>query len=378
MLTIYNLKPNEKIEINKVNYDANFYNSDSKQDKIVLINHDQFHLNEAVMEIKKKILYNQNHKLIKDYISHIDDDELYFIKDLYYDLAFPYNVYSNVETNNNPKYEFKNETENNSINETQLNQKNKLKIITTFLKDIFQKIFKQTFAKENIKIVNSLYFKKALEFIDDLKLDINKKNTLYIYPESKIYKTQLDLTFNVFLSNLEPKKQLLRKKIYDYINDKHLNLVTITIEDLLSKIEKMKLGDSIIYKINMLNSKKIQFVLDYLTLIFNNVYLINSVTNNIIKEEFFIIGIEKKTEPLLKSVPEISYLYSSENYSYINQLIYLMKIYKKRLLNIFITIDKYYIDTCKIVNDYEKFNIYFHDLMKYEYYNLHLRRIRYI
>ena len=55
-----------------------------------------------------------------------------------------------------------------------------------------------------------------------------------------------------------------------------------------------------------------------------------------------------------------------------------MKIYKKRLLNIFITIDKYYIDTCKIVNDYEKFNIYFQDLMKQEYYNLHLRRIQYI
>lgn len=374
MLTIYNLKPNEKIEIDKVNYDTNFYNSDSKQDKIVLISHDQFHLNEAVVEIKKKILHNQNPKLIKDYISHIDDDELYFIKDLYYDLAFPYNVYSNTDS----KDIYKNETENNTMNETSLNQKGKLKIITTFLKDVFQKIFKQTFIKENIKIVNSLYFKKALEFIDDLNLDVNKENILYIYPESKIYKTQLDLTFNVFLSNLEPKKQLLRKKIYDYINDKHLNLVTITIEDLLSKIEKMKLGDSIIYKINMLNSKKIQFVLDYLTLIFNNVYLINSVTNNIIKEEFFIIGIEKKTEPLLKSVPEISYLYSSENYSYINQLIYLMKIYKKRLLNIFITIDKYYIDTCKIVNDYEKFNIYFHDLMKQEYYNLHLRRIQYI
>ena len=374
MLTIYNLKPNEKIEIDKVNYDANFYNSDSKQDKIVLISHDQFHLNEAVVEIKKKILHNQNPKLIKDYISHIDDDELYFIKDLYYDLAFPYNVYSNTDS----KDIYKKETENKTINETSLNQKGKLKIITTFLKDVFQKIFKQTFIKENIKIVNSLYFKKALEFIGDLNLDVNKENILYIYPESKIYKTQLDLTFNVFLSNLEPKKQLLRKKIYDYINDKHLNLVTITIEDLLSKIEKMKLGDSIIYKINMLNSKKIQFVLDYLTLIFNNVYLINSVTNNIIKEEFFIIGIEKKTEPLLKSVPEISYLYSSENYSYINQLIYLMKIYKKRLLNIFITIDKYYIDTCKIVNDYEKFNIYFHDLMKQEYYNLHLRRIQYI
>lgn len=374
MLTIYNLKPNEKIEIDKVNYDANFYNSDSKQDKIVLISHDQFHLNEAVVEIKKKILHNQNPKLIKDYISHIDDDELYFIKDLYYDLAFPYNVYSNTDS----KDIYKNETENNTMNETSLNQKGKLKIITTFLKDVFQKIFKQTFIKENIKIVNSLYFKKALEFIGDLNLDVNNENILYIYPESKIYKTQLDLTFNVFLSNLEPKKQLLRKKIYDYINDKHLNLVTITIEDLLSKIEKMKLGDSIIYKINMLNSKKIQFVLDYLTLIFNNVYLINSVTNNIIKEEFFIIGIEKKTEPLLKSVPEISYLYSSENYSYINQLIYLMKIYKKRLLNIFITIDKYYIDTCKIVNDYEKFNIYFHDLMKQEYYNLHLRRIQYI
>ena len=349
MLTIYNLKQNENLK-NEILYDANFVNSDVKLDKIININYNQIQLNETIMEIKRKLLYNRNDELIKNYILHIDEEELYYIKDLYFDLAFPFDVN---------------------------NKENKLKVIVRFLNEIFEKIFKQTFIKKNIKVSNSVYYKKALESIDDLNLTINQKNTLYIIPESKIFKKQINLTSNLFLSEIEPKKQFIKESINNYIKNKHIELVRVTIEDLYDKIRKMSLGDSLIYKLNILNSKKIQYTLDYLTTIFKKVYLINSITTNVIKEDFFIICVEKTNEIYLNDVPKISHLYISENYSYINQLLYLMKIYRKRLINIFIAIDNYYIDSNKITKEYEKFDIYFKELLKYDYYKLHLKRIGY-
>lgn len=349
MLTIYNLKQNENLK-NEILYDANFVNSDVKLDKIININYNQIQLNETIMEIKRKLLYNRNDELIKNYILHIDEEELYYIKDLYFDLAFPFDVN---------------------------NKENKLKVIVKFLNEIFEKIFKQTFVKKNIKVSNSVYYKKALESMDDLNLTINQKNTLYIIPESKIFKKQINLTSNLFLSEIEPKKQFIKESINNYIKNKHIELVRVTIEDLYDKILKMSLGDSLIYKLNILNSKKIQYTLDYLTTIFKKVYLINSITTNVIKEDFFIVCIEKTSEIYLNDVPKISHLYISENYSYINQLLYLMKIYRKRLINIFIAIDNYYIDSNKITKEYEKFDIYFKELLKYDYYKLHLKRIGY-
>ena len=68
----------------------------------------------------------------------------------------------------------------------------------------------------------------------------------------------------------------------------------------------------------------------------------------------------------------------SENYSYVNQLIYFMKIYRKYLINIFMSIDNYYIRKNTIVNEYEKFRIYFNDLMQCDYYKQHLKRIGYL
>lgn len=349
MLTIYNLKQNENLK-NEILYDANFVNSDVKLDKIININYNQIQLNETIMEIKRKLLYNRNDELIKNYILHIDEEELYYIKDLYFDLAFPFDVN---------------------------NKENKLKVIVKFLNEIFEKIFKQTFIKKNIKVSNSVYYKKALESINDLNLTINQKNTLYIIPESKIFKKQINLTSNLFLSEIEPKKQFIKESINNYIKNKHIELVRVTIEDLYDKIRKMSLGDSLIYKLNILNSKKIQYTLDYLTTIFKKVYLINSITTNVIKEDFFIVCVEKTGENYLNDVPKISHLYISENYSYINQLLYLMKIYRKRLINIFMTIDNYYIDSNKITKEYEKFDIYFKELLEYDYYKLHLKRIGY-
>lgn len=349
MLTIYNLKQNENLK-NEIYYDANFANNDVKLDKIININYNQIQLNETIMEIKRKLLYNRNDELIKNYISHIDEEELYYIKDLYFDLAFPFDVN---------------------------NKENKLKVIIKFLIEIFEKIFKQTFIKKNIKVSNSIYYKKALESIDNLNLTINQKNILYIIPESKIFKKQINLTSTLFLSEIEPKKQFIKESINNYIKNKHIELVRVTIEDLYDKIRKMSLGDSLIYKLNILNSKKIQYTLDYLTTIFKNVYLINSITTNVIKEDFFIVCVEKINEIYLNDIPKISHLYISENYSYINQLLYLMKIYRKRLINIFMTIDNYYIDSNKITKEYEKFDIYFKELLKYDYYKLHLKRIGY-
>lgn len=350
MLTIYNLKPNENLKNKEIKYDSNFINNDIKLDKIININYNPVQLNETIIEIKRKLLYNRNDELIKNYILHIDEEELYYIKDLYFDLAFPFDVN---------------------------NKENKLKIIIKFLIEIFEKIFKQTFIKKNIKVSNSIYYKKALESIENLNLTINQKNTLYIVPESKIFKKQINLTSNLFLSEIEPKKQFIKESINNYIKNKHIELVRITIEDLYDKIGKMSLGDSLIYKLSILNSKKIQYTLDYLTTIFKKVYLINSITTNVIKYDFFIICIEKTNEIYLNDVPVISHLYTSENYSYINQLLYLIKIYRKRLINIFMTIDNYFIDSNKTFKKYEKFDIYFKELLNYDYYKLHLKRIGY-
>lgn len=354
MLAINTLITNEKLKNYEFVFDSNYINSDINQDKIVYIRHDKKQYEETIMEIKKKILHNSNFRLIKSYISHIDPDEYYYVKDLYNDLSFPFKV----------------------------NNENKLNTIVNFLKDIFQNVLKESYEMKNIKISNSLYFKKAIDkiFNENLIQDLqkNEKNKLYIITKNKSFKKQIDLTSNVFLSNLEPKKQIIREFIMKYINDKHLNLVKSTIEDMAEKINLMNIGDSLIYKINVLNSKKIQFVLDYLTTIFKSVSLITPTITDVVKEEFFVICYNKISENRLESIPKISHLYMSENYSYINQLIYFMKIYRKRLINIFMAIDNYYIRKKSIVNDYEKYQIYFNDLLKYDYYTRHLKRIGYL
>lgn len=355
MLTINTLITNEKLKNYVFEFDSNYINSNIDRDKIVNIRHDKKQYEETITEIKKKILYNSNFNLIQNYILHIDSDEYYYIKDLYNDLSFPFNVD---------------------------NKENKLNVIINFLKDIFQNVFKEYYEIKNIKISNSSYYKKAIDkiFNENLIQDLhkNEKNKLYIIAESKLFKKQIELTSNVFLSNLEPKKQIIRELIIKYINDKHLNLVRSTIEDIVEKINFMNIGDSLIYKINTLNSKKIQFVLDYLTTIFKSVSLITPIVSDIIKEEFFVVCYNKISENKIESVPKISHLYMSENYSYVNQLIYFMKIYRKYLINIFMSIDNYYIRKNTIINEYEKFRIYFNDLMQYDYYKQHLKRIGYL
>ena len=355
MLAINTLITNEKLKKYEFIFDSNYINSNIDQDKIVDIRYDKKQYEETITEIKRKILYNSNFNLIQNYISHIDSDEYYYIKDLYNDLSFPFNVN---------------------------NKENKLNVIVNFLKDIFQNVFKEYYEIKNIKVSNTSYYKKAIDkiFNENLIQNLckNEKNKLYIVAESKLFKKQIELTSNVFLSNLEPKKQIIRELILKYINDKHLNLVKSTIEDMVEKINFMNIGDSLIYKINILNSKKIQFVLDYLTTIFKTVSIITPIVTDVIKEEFFIVCHNKISENHLESVPKISHLYMSENYSYINQLIYFMKIYRKHLINIFMAIDNYYIRKNTIVNEYEKFQIYFKDLLQYDYYKQHLKRIGYL
>ena len=58
-------------------------------------------------------------------------------------------------------------------------------------------------------------------------------------------------------------------------------------------VNDLDFGGSLIYKLKELNSQKIEYTLSYLTEIFNEVHLINSLTSNIMKEEFYLVCVNK-------------------------------------------------------------------------------------
>ena len=350
MLLSHRLEKNISIKYDEFHFDEDYLKSNYINDKIIDIQWNNKDFIKLIQELKKYIS-NVSTK-INQYLIHIDYDSLEYIKDIYYDLALPFT----------------------------LNKSEKVKINTSFYKIIFDEILQKEYSLKNIKFNCSKTIKESIIPLLSENSSTKSKllistNVSHIKDENELIK-QINSVLKLDNGDVEDStKKTLEKYITTYFSEKHIKTVSKIINDLFTKINSISKNDSLIYKISILNSKKIQYVLDYLTTIFENVYIINSFTTNILKEEFIIICKNKIRESYIRDIPKISYKYMSANYCLISNLIYFVKIYKKKLLEIFKTTDKFFFINGNIRNKYDDFESYFNDLSKNDIYKLHLNRV---
>ena len=187
---------------------------------------------------------------------------------------------------------------------------------------------------------------------------------------------QINTILKLDNGNIEDStKKTLERYILTYFSEKHIKTVSKIIIDLFNKVNTLGKNDSLVYKINLLNSKKIQYVIDYLTTIFGNVYIIQTFTTNILKEEYLLICQHKIYETYIRDIPVVSYKYMSKNYELISNMIYFTNIYKRKLLEIFKFTDKFFLMNGYIREYYDNFESYFKNLNKDTIYKFHLNRV---
>lgn len=200
-------------------------------------------------------------------------------------------------------------------------------------------------------------------------------NISHIKDEDELI-NQINTILKLDNGNIEDStKKTLERYILTYFSEKHIKTVSKIIIDLFNKVNTLGKNDSLVYKINLLNSKKIQYVIDYLTTIFENVYIIQTFTTNILKEEYLLICQHKIYETYIRDIPVVSYRYMSKNYELISNMIYFTKIYKRKLLEIFKFTDKFFLMNGYIRDYYDNFESYFKNLNKDTIYKFHLDRV---
>lgn len=343
MLICNEIKKNDKIQYDKFKYDSNYINSNYTEDKIINIQYSEDILEETVKDFKYRMKIRDLNA--KSYLEHLDQDELYYIKDLYYDLSYPYTIL-----------------------------KKDIILLEKFYIDIQIDLLQSCFKRENLICYTSNKQKDIITNINKNLENTNRKiisnNKLFILTSYNSKKNNTEITLE-----FEPKKKEIKEYILNHFNTKHKQTVIETILTLFKVINEMEYNASLIFKIKLLNSKKIQYMIDYLTTIFNKVWLIDSFAFNTINEEYFIVCKEKTKESYLNNVPLITFDYSSRNYFEIANIIYINKIYRKELINRFKIFDKYVYINGEFVNNANKFEFYYNTLNKEEFYKLHLNRI---
>ena len=353
MFVCYKLIKNEFIKYDQLEFDKDYQDNPYTKDKLVDIQYSTKQLLDNIKQLKK---YSTMPKAnINNYLSKLDLDELYYIKDIYLDLAFPF----------------------------KFDKEKHIYLLSKFFESIFTNLLQNYYTTKTIKINGGKTIKESISKIieqtgsekrDKSKLLIST-NTKHIKDNSNIIKhIYNELKFD-FDHEIEISTNNLKSYILTYISQKHINTVGEIIKDIFDKTNKLNFGDSMIYKIIMLNSKKIQFTLDYLTTIFESVYITNTFATNIIKEEFFIVCKNKLRENYLNNIPSISPLYQSKNYSEFINIIYFNKIYRKKLIEIFKNIDRYFYLNGNLKQNYNKFDYYYQALINCDVYKLHLNRV---
>lgn len=262
------------------------------------------------------------------------------------------------------KNEFENESESEFENESKDNIRDYAKIES--------KANTKANTKANSKI--STRENKLLNPHSKSKILIST-NISHIKDEDELI-NQINTILKLDNGNIEDStKKTLERYILTYFSEKHIKTVSKIIIDLFNKVNTLGKNDSLVYKINLLNSKKIQYVIDYLTTIFENVYIIQTFTTNILKEEYLLICQHKIYETYIRDIPVVSYKYMSKNYELISNMIYFTKIYKRKLLEIFKFTDKFFLMNGYIRDYYDNFESYFKNLNKDTIYKFHLDRV---
>ena len=280
------------------------------------------------------------------------------------------------ESNSEFKSEFKDESENESKSEYKDESKDEFK-------DESKDEFKDN-NRDYIKIKSKIKFKanSKISTRENKLLNPHSKSKILISTNISHIKDEDELInqINTILKldngNIEDStKKTLERYILTYFSEKHIKTVSKIIIDLFNKVNTLGKNDSLVYKINLLNSKKIQYVIDYLTTIFENVYIIQTFTTNILKEEYLLICQHKIYETYIRDIPIVSYRYMSKNYELISNMIYFTKIYKRKLLEIFKFTDKFFLMNGYIRDYYDNFESYFKNLNKDTIYKFHLDRV---
>lgn len=312
-------------------------NSDNTKDKIVTIPHNKNNFKNIIQLFKSKLLLNDLN--ISTFINHIDPDEYYYIKDLFVDLTYP------------------------------LNTEVKREKTTSFYKEILQNIIKQEFNFNEILFNTTPEIKSIIQSITkNSNVNQNKKKLFVFTSQQKKEKS------NEY--QIDPKKDIIENFLISTLEAKFKKNVTNQIVNIFKCVNDLDFGGSLIYKLKELNSQKIEYTLSYLTEIFNEVHLINSLTSNIMKEEFYLVCVNKIKNSYLNNVPIIPFEYMPVNYSELINIIYFIKIIKKKLLNLYLIIDHYIFINGYEKNNYNKFEYYYEKLLEIDEYKKYIEWIQ--
>lgn len=328
VLIEYHIKKSN-IDFKSFNLDENY---DANNDKIVNINYNEKNFKNTIQLFKSKLLANDLN--IKSFVNHIDTDEYYYIKDLFIDLTLP------------------------------ISTEIKHKKIKSFYEYIIKNIIKDDINYDDIIFNTTSDVKKIFETFSKNKKTNKKKLNIFTNYSHKTNK--LDY-------NIEPKVDAIEKFLNHFLSLKHENNVRNQIINLFQCTNDLDIGGSLIFKLIELNSKKIEYTISYLANIYENVYLINTSLSNILKEEFYLICVNKTNESYLNNIPIIPFDYMPENYSNIINIIYFIKIIKKKLIVMYNTVDHYIFINGDVKDNYNKFEYYYQLLTTIDDYNNYLK-----
>lgn len=339
----YQIKKNN-INHTEFEVDTKYESSDINEDKIVNIRFNKSNFKNIVQLFKSKLLLNDLN--IKTFINHIDRTEFYYIKDLFVDLTYP------------------------------LNTEDKNRQLTKFYKQIFDELIGTKFNISNILMDTTIDVKKVIKSLTTTNKTTNNEKLLYIFTSKT--KNIISNELNHLEQHLEPKTEIIENFLSHSFDSNFKQRITNQIVNIFKCTNDLDKGGSLIFRISELNSQKIEYTLSYLSEIYERVYLINSLSTNVIKEDFYLVCVDKKYESYLSGVPLIPFDYMPVNYTEISNIIYFIKIIRKKLINLYITIDHYMFIDGNEKQNYNKFESYYQKLLEIDEYKKYVELLKWV
>lgn len=337
----YQIKKNN-INHTEFEVDTNYESSNINDDKIINIRFNKSNFKNIVQLFKSKLLLNDLN--IKTFINHIDQNEFYYIKDLFVDLTYP------------------------------LNTEDKNHQLTKFYKQIFDELIGTKFNISNILMDTTIDVKKIIKSLSTNNKTNNNKKLLYVFTSKTKNNTSNEVVS--LEQHLEPKTEIIENFLLHSFDSNFKQRISNQIVNIFKCTNDLDKGGSLIFRISELNSQKIEYTLSYLSEIYERVYLINSFSTNIIKEDFYLICVDKKYESYLSGVPIIPFDYMPVNYTEISNIIYFTKIIRKKLINLYITIDHYMFIDGNEKQNYNKFESYYQKLLEIDDYKRYVELLK--
>lgn len=337
----YQIKKNN-INHTEFEVDTKYESSNINEDKIVNIRFNKNNFKNIVQLFKSKLLLNDLN--IKTFINHIDQNEFYYIKDLFIDLTYP------------------------------LNTEDKNHQLTKFYKQIFDELIGTKFNISNILMNTTIDVKKVIKSLTTNNKTNSNKKLLYVFTSK--FKNNTSNEVEHWEQRLEPKTEIIENFLLHSFNSSYKQRISNQIVNIFKCTNDLDKGGSLIFRISELNSQKIEYTLSYLAEIYERVYLINSLSTNVIKEDFYLVCVDKKHESYLSGVPIIPFDYMPVNYTEISNIIYFVKIIRKKLINLYITIDHYMFIDGNEKQNYNKFESYYQKLLEIDDYKRYVELLK--